>query len=75
MPAPASSSIEAACPKRSSSCATTRSCWGTSSADGCWQRCHTHFMTNSLTRVPKRAQPWVATMVRSIYQKDDHTHK
>ena len=24
----------------------------------------THFMTNLLTRVPKSAQPWVATMVR-----------
>ena len=28
------------------------------------QRCRTHFMTNLLTRVPRRAQPWVATMVR-----------
>ena len=28
-----------------------------------WQRCRTHFMTNLLTRVPRRAQPWVATMV------------
>ena len=34
-----------------------------------WQRCRTHFMTNLLSRVPKRAQPWVATMVRSIYQQ------
>ena len=34
-----------------------------------WQRCRTHFMTNLLTRVPKSAQPWVATMVRSIYQQ------
>ena len=34
-----------------------------------WQRCRTHFMTNLLTRVPKRTQPWVATMVRSIYQQ------
>ena len=33
-----------------------------------WQRCRTHFMTNLLTRVPRRAQPWVATMVRTIYQ-------
>ena len=30
-------------------------------------RCH--FMTNLLTRVPRRAQPWVVTMVRSIYQQ------
>ena len=32
-----------------------------------WQRCRTHFMTNLLTRVPKRAQPWVAT--GTIYQQ------
>ena len=31
-----------------------------------WQRCRTHFMANLLTRVPKRAQPGVATMVRTI---------
>ena len=34
-----------------------------------WQRCRTHSMTNLLTRVPRRAQPWVATMVRTIYQQ------
>ena len=32
-----------------------------------WQRCRTHW--NLLTRVPKRAQPGVATMVRTIYQQ------
>ena len=26
-------------------------------------------MTNVLSRVPRRAQPWVATMVRTIYQQ------
>ena len=26
-------------------------CWAS------WQRCHTHFMTNLLSRVPRRAQP------------------
>ena len=26
-------------------------------------------MTNLLTRVPRSAQPWVATMVRTIYQQ------
>ena len=31
--------------------------------------CRTHFMANLLTRVPRRAQPWVATMVRTIYQQ------
>ena len=34
-----------------------------------WQRCRTHFMTNILSRVPKSAQPLVATLVRSIYQQ------
>ena len=34
-----------------------------------WQRCRTHFMTNLLTRVPRRAQPWVATMIRTIYRQ------
>ena len=34
-----------------------------------WQRCRTHFMTNLLSKVPKRAQPWVATMIRTIYQQ------
>ena len=34
-----------------------------------WQRCRTHFMTNLLSRVPRRAQPWEATMVRTIYQQ------
>jgi transposase-like protein len=32
-----------------------------------WQRCRTHFMRNLLTRVPKSAQPFVATLVRSIF--------
>ena len=34
-----------------------------------WQRCRTHFMTNLLTRVPRRVQPWMVTMVRTIYQQ------
>lgn len=32
-----------------------------------WQRCRTHFMRNLLCRVPKSAQPFVATMVRTIF--------
>ncbi len=32
-----------------------------------WQRCRTHFMRNLLTRVPKSAQPFVATMVRTVF--------
>ena len=38
-------------------------------AGASWQRCRTHFMTNVLSRVPKRAQPAVATMVRTIDQQ------
>jgi len=34
-----------------------------------WQRCRTHFMVNLLTRVPKRMQGAVATVVRTIYQQ------
>jgi transposase-like protein len=34
-----------------------------------WQRCRTHFMTNLLTRVPKAAQPMVATVVRSVFEQ------
>lgn len=33
----------------------------------CWQRCRTHFMRNLLIKVPKNAQPFVATLVRSIF--------
>jgi transposase-like protein len=37
----------------------------------CWQRCRTHFMRNLLARVPKSAQSFVATMVRSIFAQPD----
>lgn len=36
-----------------------------------WQRCRTHFLSNLLTRVPKRAQQAVATAVRSIFAQPD----
>jgi transposase-like protein len=36
-----------------------------------WQRCRTHFMRNLLTRVPRSAQGFVATMVRTIFAQPD----
>lgn len=36
-----------------------------------WQRCRTHYLCNLLTRVPKSAQPWVATMVRTVFDQPD----
>lgn len=36
-----------------------------------WQRCRTHFLRNLLTRVPKSAGPFVATLVRSIFMQPD----
>ena len=36
-----------------------------------WQRCRTHYHRNLLTRVPKTAQPWVSTMVRTIFEQPD----
>ena len=38
-------------------------------AGASWQRCRTHFMRNLLTRVPKSAEPLVATTVRTIFQQ------
>ena len=34
-----------------------------------WQRCRTHYHRNLLTRVPKAAQPWVSTLVRTIFEQ------
>jgi transposase-like protein len=36
-----------------------------------WQRCRTHAMRNLLTKVPKGAQSFVATMVRTIFAQPD----
>src|ERR1700757_649932 len=36
-----------------------------------WQRCRTHYHRNLLTRVPKSAQPWVSTLVRTIFEQPD----
>lgn len=40
-------------------------------AGASWQRCRTHFMTNLLSKAPRSAQPFVATLVRSIYQQTE----
>jgi putative transposase len=36
-----------------------------------WQRCRTHYLRNLLTKVPKSAQPWAATLVRAVFDQPD----
>lgn len=36
-----------------------------------WQRCRAHYARNLATKVPKSAQPWVATLVRTISGQPD----
>lgn len=36
-----------------------------------WQRCRTHYHRNLSTKVPKSAQPWVSTLVRTIFEQPD----
>ena len=37
----------------------------------CRRRHKTHYHRNLLTRVPKSAQPWVSTLVRTIFEQPD----
>jgi putative transposase len=34
-----------------------------------WQRCRTHHSRNPASQVPKPAQPWVATLLRTVFEQ------
>jgi transposase-like protein len=36
-----------------------------------WQRCRAHYARNLSSVVPKAAQPWVATMLRTVFEQPD----
>ncbi|WP_240779868.1 IS256 family transposase, partial [Nonomuraea zeae] len=36
-----------------------------------WQRCRAHYARNLATCVPKSAQPWVSTMLRTVFEQPD----
>jgi putative transposase len=36
-----------------------------------WQRCRTHYLRDLLTKLTKASQPWVATLVRTIFDQPD----
>jgi putative transposase len=36
-----------------------------------WQRCRTHYARNLATKVPKNAQPWVLTLLRTVFDQPD----
>ena len=37
----------------------------------CWQRCRTHYARNLMNQVPKTAAPWVATLLRTVFEQPD----
>jgi putative transposase len=49
----------------------TKAAIGATLLGAAWQRCHTHFARNLLTKVPRGSQEWVATAVRSIFAQPD----
>jgi transposase-like protein len=36
-----------------------------------WQRCRTHYLRDLVAKVPKSSQPWVATLVRTVFDQPD----
>jgi transposase-like protein len=36
-----------------------------------WQRCRTHYLRDLLVFTPKSSQPWVATLVRTVFDQAD----